>query len=175
MFTRNLSTSCEVLTVMPNTAITRALATYAPAAIDTQGYQSVMLILSCPNLAAANTPVLSCNYGTNTTTNTVIANSTVAVGLNTNCQVLELARPSQRYITPVVTGGSGNGTAANTTVSVVAVLAGRDPQQLGNGAPLDNMIPQNSSFNTTTGVFGGVANLISSANTPTSKVLLANP
>lgn len=170
MFVRNLSTDVQVLPVIANTTVVQNTATYAASAIDMQGYQSIMLVCTSPAQAAANTPILSVNYGSNTTTNTAVASSSVPVGLNTTCQVLELSRPTKRYITPVVTGAN-----LNTVVNVIAILTGREPQALGSGNPVDNMIAQNSSFNTTTGVFGGVSNTLSSSNTPTSKLLLANP
>ncbi len=175
MFTRNLSTSCEVLPCvgLNNQAINTASNTVTvTTAIDTAGYQSVMFILESPADIAANTPILSATGGANTTVGgfTAIANSTVPVGANTTIQVLELARPSTRYVAPSVLCG-----AKNTTVTCVAVLIGREPQELGGGNPQDNMVAQNSTFNTTTGVFGGVANTKSATNTPTSKLLLANP
>ena len=184
MFTRNLATSAEFLNVITNTAINTATPATASTAIDMKGYQSVTFVLLTNKETAGNTPVLSAKMGVNSTVSamTAIANSSVAAAsANITVQVLELARPSKRYVAPVVTGGTAN---TGNTVQGVAVLDGREPQQLGMPAantttgmgpgPLDNMVPTGGAFNTTTGVFSG-SWLQSSANTPTSKLILSNP
>jgi len=155
MFTRNLASSCEVLPCvgLNNQAINTA-------------------VLSTSAAIAANTPILSATYGTNTTVNTftAITNSTVPVGANTTIQVLEIVRPTKRYLAPSVLCG-----AINTTVTCIAILTGREPQNLGAGNPQDNMVAQSGTFNTTTGVFSGTMWTESAVNTPTSKLILANP
>ena len=163
MFTRNIATSVAVTSCVANTVVNTASNTLTGTAVDMKGLQSVTFIMVTPAQAAAATPVLSAVYGNTSSPATAIANSSCVAGLNTTIQILEIERPTLRYVAPYVTLGT-----TNTMVNIIAIQTGRD-------VPEANMVVQNSSFNTTTGTFSGVANTQSATNTPTSIVIVANP
>ena len=166
-FTRNISLSdkIQVVTGLNNAAVANTTTVYGTV-IDTQGYQSCCLVMTSAAAAVANTPVLSCGYGINTTTNTLITGSAVPTGLNTTCQILDIVRPSQRYLFPKV--ASPSTATANSTVTVIAILSGREP-------PVTTVINSSQTFNTTTALFTGTQNVTSSTNTPISINLVSNP
>ena len=167
-FTRNISLSDKIQVVagLNNATVNNGTTAYATTTINTAGYQSCCLVLTQAAQAnSANTCVLSCGYGVNTGTNTAIANSSVTVGANTTTQILEIARPSKQYLTPIVTGPTGG---LNATVTVIAILAGREP-------PVATVVNASQTFNTTTALFTGTQNVSSSTNSPTSILLVPNP
>ena len=170
MFTRNISLSDKIAPLVGySTAAAAANTAITPTAamiVDTLGYQSVTFVCVTEKAPAVNTPILSAGYSLNSTntTFTAIANTSCTPGLNTTCQILELARPSKRFIAPIVTGGTAS---VQSNAVVVAILTGREP-------PTVTLNPTGGTFNTTTGVFSGLANLASSSNTPTSIVLVPN-
>ena len=173
MFTRNISLSDKIVPVWGYSTAAPAANTLVTAAasqiIDTQGYQSVTLVCLTEKAPAANTPILSAGSSVlgSGTTFVAIANTSCAPTLNTTCQILELVRPSKRYIVPLVTGGTA-ATAGQSNTVVMAILSGKQP-------PVVDVNPSNGTFNTTTGVFSGVANVASTSNSPTSILLVANP
>ena len=135
--------------------------------IDMQDCESIMLILVyATGLTAAQTPVLSATYGDKSDGSDQAAvpnTSTAQLAAAVSQQSLELAKPTKRYIRPVVTCNSGSQYYTVIAIQTLKQLPG-GPESQWDGvygdAPQEGfgrlpLVAQNATFNTTTGAFAG--------------------
>ena len=137
------------------------------ALIDTQDCESILLELVYPaGLTAAQTPVLSANYGdqANGSDQAQVPNtSTAQLAAAVSSQALELNRPTKRYTQPVVTCYGGNQYyAVIATLTLKQLPSGPGSQWQGvpgdasqEGFPSCPLVAQNAAFDVTSGTFQG--------------------
>jgi len=151
MKVRNLiSGTARVVSIAPGAQAGTSAGTQL---IDMADYESVLFILIyAGSLSAANTPVLSANYGNQSGGGDQAAvpnTQTAALSKAASFQSLEIFRPSKRYVCPIVTC---NGSPEY--YAVVAILTPKNqpggPQgPQGPRSPGIGLVPQTPTFNTT--------------------------